>query len=260
MTTRRALSPPRLPDFIIIGAQKSATRWLRDSLATHPEVFVHESEMEFFTHKFDKGLDWYRHELQAPQTVEAVGEATPGYMMWTNDPDRVAARIDGSLPGARLVALLRDPIDRLVSAYIHHARMGRLEGSTSLIQELENRDPERDELGLVSGGWYGRSLKSYAERFGKRLLVELHEDVRDNPQSLFSRVCRHIRVTDSWTPPGLGEVAHSNRDQVSDQVLEGTRLEPDQRTEIWDKFFAEDVKFLRSLVAVDTSAWESNNL
>ena len=69
MTTPPAAQAPLapLPDFIIIGAQKSATRWLRDNLGRHPGIFAAKSEISFFnnTERYeDEGIDWYRRQFE----------------------------------------------------------------------------------------------------------------------------------------------------------------------------------------------------
>jgi hypothetical protein len=256
MSTTRA---SRLPTFLIVGAQKAATRWLRDNLAAHPDVSVHRRELEFFTHNYDRGLEWYRETLDAPPGVTAVGEGTPGYLMWVNRPDIVAARIDGALPDVRLVALLRDPVERAVSAYVHHSRMGRLDDAPPLADLLATIDPETDRLGLISGGWYGRSLAPYVRRFGERLLVLLHEDVRSAPTALYRRVCEHIGVDRSTEPSGITQVRHSNREHVPTDVLERAALTEAQRSEIWERWFEDDVILLEQHLAAEFGSWRDRN-
>lgn len=245
----------RLPNLVVIGAQKSATRWLRDVLNAHPDVAMAGRELEFFNHHYAHGLDWYAKQF-THDPVPVVGEATPGYMMWTDDPRRSAARIDGVLPGVALVALLRNPVDRLTSAFVHHARMGRLTSRRSVFEHVMESDPETDPMGLVSGGWYGRSLEPYKRRFGDRLLVVLQDDVKSEPARVYSRVLAHAGVEPSFRPAGLGAVRHSNRDDVPPQVLAAAKLSDGQRADVYDRFFAEDVQRLASLTDETLSRWE----
>jgi hypothetical protein len=245
----------RLPNFIIIGAQKSAIGWLRDVLASHPDIFAAPRELEFFNHHFDKGLAWYSSHFAGAHTLRAVGEATPGYMMLTDNPGRSAARIDGSLPGARLIALLRNPVDRMCSAFTDHARMGRLDGVRSLTEHVREVDPVADRMGLVSGGWYARSLLPYIRRFGGQLLVVLQDDVQDRPDYVYSRVVEHIGADPWYRPEGLGQIRHSNRDAVGDDVLTAVRLTRSERADLYERFFADDVAQLVELTGVDVSRW-----
>ena len=74
-----------LPTFVIIGAQKCATRWLRMNLGKHPDIYTARSELAFWnTEKRVErlGLDWYRHQFEGRKGEPIVGEATPGYMIW----------------------------------------------------------------------------------------------------------------------------------------------------------------------------------
>src|SRR5262245_29223633 len=117
--TRAAADPGPLPTFVIVGAQKSGTRWLRYNLGLHPEVFTAPVEPNFFIDdRADEpeGLAWYRSHFEGWAGEPIVGEAAPAYMMWHHDPDLSAARVQRVLPEARVIAILRNPIDRAQSA------------------------------------------------------------------------------------------------------------------------------------------------
>ena len=72
------------------------------------------------------GLDWYRAQFESWAGESILGEATPGYMMWRHHPRRVAERIKEVVPDARLIAILRNPVDRAQSAlsFITSSRVG----------------------------------------------------------------------------------------------------------------------------------------
>ena len=176
------LAPP-LPTFLIIGAQKSATRWLRLNLGLHPAVFTSARRSSSSTTARDtgkQGTDWYRAQFAGWAGEAIVGEATPGYMFWRHRPAVVSERIQETLPDVRLIATLRNPIDRAQSAMVHHMEYGTLPPDSVLIELVKTTEPERDRLGIISGGWYAASLEPYMERFGDRLLVVLHDDVDDD--------------------------------------------------------------------------------
>src|SRR5215207_2785995 len=100
---------PPLPTFLIIGAQKSATRWLRHNLGLHPEIYASPYEIGFFNSpkRFaELGAEWYRAQFAGWNGQRIVGEATPGYMMWRHEPQEVAERIKETIPTARLIAIL----------------------------------------------------------------------------------------------------------------------------------------------------------
>ena len=107
-----------LPTFIIIGADKCATRWLRINLGHHPQIFILSSELHFWNngHRVQKlGLDWYRTQFEGWNGEPIVGEATPGYMFWRHQPEVVAQRIKDNHPDVRLIVILRNPVDRVRS-------------------------------------------------------------------------------------------------------------------------------------------------
>src|ERR1700722_14569247 len=152
---------PPLPTFLIIGAQKSATRWLRLNLGLHPAVFAASREIEFFNNRDrfqQQGIAWYREQFEGWNGEGIVGEATPGYMFWRHHPDVVAGRIDETLPGVRLIATLRNPIDRAQSALVHHIEYKTLPPDAVLLEHVRATPPEKDKLGIIVGGLYGASL------------------------------------------------------------------------------------------------------
>jgi len=157
MSTRR----PPLPTFIIIGAQKSATRWLRQNLGCHPDIFTAPREVKYFNHPervAALGTDWYRAQFEGWAGEPVSGEATPGYLMLGHHPHEVATRIKAAVPDVRLIALLRNPMDRAYSAFVHHKRAERIRPGARLLDTVRSCAPEDDWMGIVTGGWYAASL------------------------------------------------------------------------------------------------------
>lgn len=249
-----------LPTFLIIGAQKSATRWLRGHLGEHPLVFAPNSEPSFFnSHRFFKqGLDWYRTNFEGWDGEPIVGEASPGYMIWNRKPAKVAARIDESLPDVRLMALLRNPVDRTYSAFIHHMQRGRIPAGMDLLERVRSRDLEEDKLALISGGWYAASLHPYFERFGERLRVFLHDDTVEDPEGLYVSALKHIGAPPGFLPPNLRRVRNSGKPPETSNyagVGGGRReLTPEERAELYE-YFRRDIEQLEEMIDQDLSAW-----
>jgi hypothetical protein len=118
-----------LPQFVILGAQKAGTTTLYTQLGTHPAVMP---ALRKEVHYFDaspRPIEWYRAFFPRRRAVEAreravgaavTGEATPFYLFHPGAP----ARLRAAVPHARLVAVLRDPVERAVSGYHHAVRMG----------------------------------------------------------------------------------------------------------------------------------------
>ena len=116
-----------LPTFLVIGAQRAGTSLLHQILLGHPEVYVprERKEVHYFDRYFERGVAWYEGYFpaaDAARSYRAIGEITPDYLATEEAP----ARIHALLPACRLIAILRNPVDRAYSWY-QHARRSRNE-------------------------------------------------------------------------------------------------------------------------------------
>jgi hypothetical protein len=244
-----------LPTFLVIGAQKSATRWLRYNLDFHPDVFASQTELSFFNNgeRFEKqGVEWYATQFEGWAGEPFVGEATPGYMMWRHRTNVVAERIQRTVPDVRLVAMLRNPVDRAHSAMIHHIAFGKVEPGTRILDLVGGVPPEQDPLGIVAGGWYAASLEPYFERFGEQLLVVLHDDVSTRPQQVYEDVLRHLGAPTGFVPPDVGEVRFSTPQEGGAARV---RLTAEERVALYE-YFRDDVRALEQMIGRDLSSWD----
>ena len=210
------LGPERLPTFVVIGAMKSGTTSMARALRAHPEVFLAKvKEVRFFTRHYDLGTDWYRAHFAGADGAVAVGEATPSYLA---DP-AVPARMADDIPEARLVAMLRNPVDRAYSHYWMNRALGGEKRGFSDAVEAESRGEGSPYLGM---GRYREQLERFSSRFGRdRLLVLVFEDFARDPGPPFSEVCRFVGIDDRPRPRELHERA--NR-YVTFRSLRGRRL------------------------------------
>jgi Sulfotransferase domain len=111
-----------LPDFLILGAQKAGTTALYAYLRWHPQITGPSfKEVSFFDRHHVRGERWYRAHLPARPSGKIVGEASPSYLFHPLAHERVAQM----LPSARLIVLLRNPVDRAFSHYQHEVALGR---------------------------------------------------------------------------------------------------------------------------------------
>jgi len=108
----------KLPDFIIIGCQRGGTTSLYNYITNHPDVeSASQKELHFFDYKFNRGLHWYKEQF--PDN-KITGEASPYYITHPHAPKRIAqAKSD-----VKIIALLRNPVDRAYSHYHHEVRIG----------------------------------------------------------------------------------------------------------------------------------------
>lgn len=225
-------------------------------MGAHPLIHTASRELEFFNHHYENGLDWYVARFD-PGDAEIIGEATPGYMFWRERPHIQAARIDGLLEGVRLLAILRNPMDRARSAFLHHVRRGRIEPSADPMRWLSETDPSTDPLGIISGGWYAASLSPYSRRFGSRLRVFLHDEVVAEPGRVYTDACAHVGAPGTFLPPDLdkrsnsGEIGYTEADprpRVLDVSAETFR----QATY---HHFRDDIARLEELIDRDLAGW-----
>ena len=107
-----------LPEFLIIGAQKSGTTSLYNYLTQHPMVgTAFEKEVRYFNNHFDKGLNWYKAHfpLRIRSSQFMTGEGEPSYLPHPVAPQRVYELV----PQVKLIVMLRNPVDRAFSHYQH---------------------------------------------------------------------------------------------------------------------------------------------
>jgi sulfotransferase family protein len=206
----------RLPTFCVIGAMKAGTTSLAAWLDEHPDVHIApQKEVRFFNTPFNfwLGVDWYREQFAQAGDAHAVGDATP----LMQNPIAVSHMAD-LLPDARLVAILRNPVDRAYSHYQHIRARGQERRSfrRALADERDDEmgargDPPRDYL---HRGRYLRQLQAVTERYDRsQLLVVLFEDLRDRPHQTVREVLGFIGVDENVPLSGVG-AAHDPRPAV----------------------------------------------
>jgi hypothetical protein len=161
-----------LPNLIIIGAQKCATTSLHYYLSIHPQICMsREKELNFFIFErnWHKEIKWYKSNFVKKAKIS--GESSPGY---TSYPffDGVPERMYSVVPKAKLIYIVRDPIDRIISHYIHQYSAG-LE-NRKLSDALKGFDNNR----YVCRSKYYTQLEQYLKYFERsRILIITQEDL-----------------------------------------------------------------------------------
>lgn len=213
-----------LPDFIVIGSQRGGTSSLFSYLIQHPAVIAASlKEIHYFDRNYEKGSGWYRSHFptRAYQALAGfrsgappmTGEATPGYIFHPEAPRRVASLV----PDVKLVAMLRNPVDRAYSNYCHRVARG-LEDLSSF-EEAITAEPARlaDESTVdgderYSGSEYrlhsylarGRYFEQLTRWFGcfprDRFLIEKSEDFFGNPGFTLTALLDFLGLPDFERP------------------------------------------------------------
>jgi hypothetical protein len=246
-----------LPDFLIIGAKKCGTTFLYHLLARHPLVEPAASkELHFFDVHFDLGVEWYRRFFSTPRWVDGrrtiTGEATP-YIAHPLSPERIA----GVVPQARLIALLRDPVERAYSDYQMVARKGRetltFEGTIGAAENVQRPDKEgevRASLGGARHGYLSRSiyvdqLLRWREHFPtQQLLVLKSEDFFENPKETLKVVLEFLDLPE-WEP-GAEELEGGKRNEGRYEQ----EMDPSTRRRL-EEYFEPHNRRLYDLLGVD---------
>jgi hypothetical protein len=263
-----------LPSFLIIGAQRAGTTSLFRYLLQHPDVAGPSGgdaavwwvkETHFFDEKFSKGVDWYRSFFPLASTRERnrkrghdlqAGEATPYYMFHPAVPARAAATI----PNAKLIALLRDPVER---AYSHYQMMSRTGREKLGFEEALAAEPERlagveeallaeEEMLLPSGsrahhqhrhrayfarGLYAEQLERWLEHFPReQLLVLKAEDMLARPTETYAEVLAFLGLRE-WALDDFPE--HNKKPYLA--------IDPGVRTRLEERFAEPNARLARLL-------------
>ena len=211
-----------LPDFVVIGGKKCGTTFLYHLLGQHPLVEpAAAKELHFFDEFFDEGTEWYRQSFPAPRWKDGrrtiTGEASP-YIAVRRAPERVAQVV----PHARLIALLRNPVDRAYSDYQQVVSKGRetrtfeeaigLDGKMGAREALpplgeEEKSPPFEALGgldedseYLARSLYADQLLRWSEYFSReQMLVLKSEDFFELPQETLKLVFSFLGLPE-WEP------------------------------------------------------------
>ena len=299
----------RLPNTFIIGAAKSGTTSLYDYLQQHPDVFMSPvKEPRYFAYVDDPPamvgpgdrasneaagavytLSDYADLFVGTENASAVGEASVNYLYSETAPRRIHER----LPDVHLIAILRNPIDRAFSHYLHLVRSGR-EEIRDFRQALA-AEPERRRKGwewswhYTQMGRYHEQLKRYLQHFDRdQISVYLFDDFRADNVAVAQDIFGTLGVDDRFVPdtsarhektgvPKLERfqqfllnpdhpLRRASRYVITEEVRERLLrllknlnlakpdLPADVRAELAD-VFADDIRRLQSLLGRDLSHW-----
>ena len=218
---RLTTAPVRaLPDFVIIGAQKGGTSFLYQLLVQHPHVKpAFAKEVHYFDLNFRKGDNWYRSyfPVQVRNSRKYItGEASPYYLFHPHAPRRAST----VLPDAKLIVMLRNPVDRAYSHYQHQVKRGKGEGRETLTFEEAIEAEKRILPGEVSKmlqdefyeslrhrtrsylrrGIYIDQLLAWLSFFPrKQMLILKSEDLFNDTTNVLERILDFLKIP-HWVP------------------------------------------------------------
>lgn len=177
-----------LPNFIIIGAQRCGTTWLDTQLRTHSDIFLPRKRKEphFFDDNYEKGLEWYKRFFKNSELYTAVGEITPDYL-----PKKyVHERLFYHLPDITLLAILRNPVNRLYSAYGRDKLHYNIKKS---FREFVNTN----EM-AVQRGYYADQLHHLYKYYSpQQVHIFIFEEVMKDPIVHLKRIAHYLHVDEN---------------------------------------------------------------
>jgi hypothetical protein len=227
-----------LPNFVVIGAMKAGTVSLGHYLDEHPNVFVGRggrfNEPNYFIaeQNWPRGRGWYESLFDRAGGAAAIGECSPSYT-WAHVYRGVPGRMARVVPEARLVYVVRDPVARMQSMYMHQVSAGR-ERRRAEVALLDDR--------YLGPSRYGFQLAAFLDHFDRsQVLVIASEELRERPREALSAVFTHLAVDPAAVDLDKRRQDHRSIDKpvprLHDlewlprrQVKLNPRWRPDQRT------------------------------
>ncbi len=202
--------------FIGIGAQKCATSWLHDVLATHPEVATSEpKELNYFHANYERGAYWYESKFQTNDASKIAGEFSPNYFMSRDAAER-AQRYN---PAMRLIAMVRDPVARAFSNHLHEIRKKHIPEDTSFEAAM------KENPAYVRQSQYGTNIGRWLDYFEKdQLLVLFAEDVATDPEAAFARIATHLQISTNIDSETLHGRSHESVAVKSERIQNTLRF------------------------------------
>jgi len=204
------------PNFIIIGAMKAATTSLYTYLKQHPDVFMTSIKEPMFFNNFQKETNFKLHGRKTKKITtfeqyytlfnsvkneSAIGEASPSYISNKDCPNLIHKH----LPNTKIIAVLRQPVARAYSNYLHARRADR--ESISDFETAFNKETERKTENwsplyhYKSKGYYAEQLEQYFNLFPKEnIKVVLFEDLVKNPIRITQEVFKFLNIDNSFIP------------------------------------------------------------
>ena len=194
-------------DFLGIGAQKSGTTSLNLMLSQHYQIFTPKiKELQYFsTENYQKGLEWYYDYFKNSRDEQINGEITPYYIFHPESPKRIY----DLNPNIKLIALLRDPVDRAISGYFHTSRLNldkfsledaidseeeRLLGVDEILSRGE-RSYNHQNYSYLSRSRYEEQLERYLKYFSReQIYIARSEDLKNHEERIWKEILQFLGV------------------------------------------------------------------
>lgn len=241
------------PSFLIIGAQKAGTTSFYNYLIAHPQVYpTTRKEVHFYDIRWEKGMNFYRSyfpsqliRLRTPFQPVMSGEATPEYLFYPEAQRRIAR----TLPDIKMIVLLRNPIDRAYSHYVHNVKAaGDREPLTfeQAIQQEEDRifqgQPPQHEIPVstesirysyLSRGRYVEQLKHLFSLFPREnILILSSETMFKDPDTAYQQALCFIGLPEYHLDDYRNVFGSGTREAYINAEREAAKMLPETRAQL----------------------------
>jgi Sulfotransferase domain len=237
-----------LPNLVVIGAQKCGTSGLHYYLSLHPEIAMSTpKELNFFIaeRNWDRGVDWYARHFDPDARVR--GESSPNYTAYPHHAG-VPERMHSLIPDARLIYLVRDPVERIAAHWVHNYAKRREKGDVAATIMHPNTT-------YVIRSQYYMQLRQFLNRFpAERILVLDQQDLRHRRAETLRKAFAFLGVDPEFDDPGFVRERHRTGRKHRATKL-GMRLEKLGKRTFGGRlprgfWFAERLLFLRRPIDV----------
>ncbi len=194
------------PNYLVIGAGKSGTTTVCELLEQHPEIYMFpHKEIHFFDQdkNYNRGFQWYESKFNPPSGVKVIGEGTP----YSNGNSKHFQRIVEYLPEAKLIYIVRHPIERLESHYVQLIDNGQeCESLTKAIERYSE---------LLDTSLYWARINDFRQYYSEsQILVLFIEDLYHNKKELLKKCFDFLGVDSTFQIKNI-DLASNTREQKS---------------------------------------------
>jgi hypothetical protein len=280
----------KLPNFLIIGAQKSGTTSLFQYLKKSKEVFFPAlKEPHFFTYfgvdsTKSYSLDDYISMFSEAEEGQLIGDASPSYLTSENAKKHIVEILD---PKIKLIVLLRQPVERAYSNYQHALREG-LERNDIFVKCFEKNEGEIFSGGFKfyrEKGYYGKHLDFFYSHFNSsQILVVRADELKSNPKKIVEECCEFLCISNIQIEPHsknegvipkskllqpilkiyYRNFARSYKSLIPDRLRvsvkklltqKANKLDDKLKLELTLKYYKDDILLLERLTSISFSDW-----
>ena len=209
------------PNFLVIGAMKSATTSLCELLGSHPDIFVsNPKEPEFFCKDdiYKRGWKWYESLFTAAIGKIAIGEGSASYTRRLLFPETVT-RIARDLPDTKLIYIVRHPLERIESHWVHSRRSGYI--NTQFCDSL------RQFPTYIDTSLYFHQISAYRKYFSDdRMLILFFEDFKTEPHKALNRCFQFLGVDSTFKPSDAERPRNVSGNLIDTKIIRSMRHIP----------------------------------